>query len=223
MNEIIIIGSGSHSKVVYNEILNLDNYKVLGFYNPLSSDVNSIEEFCQKKYLQYFHKHSIKNILRKKVKLLICVGNNSLRESIYYNFAGYKKKINWAKVISINAKISNDVKIGKGSVIMSSVTVQSGTIIGSHCIINSSCSIDHDNNFKNFSSCAPGVITGGNVKVGKKTFIGIGSILSNNVNIGNEVIIGANSLILKDCKKNSIFYGSPAKFIKKTDKNINYF
>ena len=48
MCEIIIIGSGSHSRVVYNEVLNLDNYKVLGFYNPLPSDINSIEKFCQK-------------------------------------------------------------------------------------------------------------------------------------------------------------------------------
>lgn len=223
MDEIIIIGSGAHSRVVYNEILNLNYYKVLGFYNPLPSDINCIEKFCQKKHLQYFQKHSIKNILRKKVKFLICVGNNSLRENIYKNFDNYKKKINWAKIISVNAKISNDVQIGKGSIIMSSATVQSGTIIGNHCIINSSCSIDHDNNFKNFSSCAPGVITGGNVKVGKKTFIGIGAILSNNINIENEVIIGANSLVLKNCKKNSIFYGSPAKFIKKNDKKINYF
>ena len=56
------------------------------------------------------------------------------------------------KIISKNAKISINVKIGDGTVVISGSSINIGSKIGSHCLINSSSSIDHDNIFEDFSS-----------------------------------------------------------------------
>ena len=37
------------------------------------------------------------------------------------------------------------------------------TFIGKHVLINSGSIIEHDNKFDNYSSCGPGVVTGGEV------------------------------------------------------------
>ena len=98
---------------------------------------------------------------------------------------------------------------------MSGSIINPGTEIGAHCIINTRSSIDHDNFFGDFSSCAPSVVTGGNVVVGSFSFLGIRSTIINNIKIGSKTVIGANSLVNKNCLSNYIYYGSPAKKIKK--------
>ena len=71
-------------------------------------------------------------------------------------------------------------------------------------LINSSSSIDHDNFFGDFSSTGPGVVTGGNVSIGKYSHLGIGSTIKNNITVDMSTIVGGNTFINKNCKKNSI-------------------
>ena len=61
--------------------------------------------------------------------------------------------------------------------------VGSNTTIGKFCIVNTNASIDHDSLMKDYSSLAPGVTTGGNIKVGIRSAISIGSTLKNNIQI----------------------------------------
>jgi maltose O-acetyltransferase len=60
----------------------------------------------------------------------------------------------------------------------------------------------------------------GRVTIGRKTFIGVGSVILPNVTIGENVIIGAGSVVTKDIPDNSIAVGCPARVIKKTDEYI---
>jgi acetyltransferase EpsM len=105
---------------------------------------------------------------------------------------------------------------------MSGVIINTGTLIGNHCIINTSSSIDHDNIFKNFSSCGPGVTTGGNVTVGDNSYIGIGSVIKHSIKVGSNIVVGGNAFVNKDCSNNYIYYGVPIKKIRKRKINENY-
>lgn len=53
----------------------------------------------------------------------------------------------------------------------------------------------------------------GRVKIGKKTFIGAGSIILPNVTIGENVVIGAGSVVTRSVPDNSIVAGNPAKIV----------
>lgn len=69
----------------------------------------------------------------------------------------------------------------------------------------------------------------GKVKIGNNVFIGTNTTILKNVEIGDNVIIGANSLVNKDCKKEGVYAGNPAKFImtledyykKRKDSQVN--
>ena len=95
-------------------------------------------------------------------------------------------------------------------------------MIGKHCLISTSSSIDHDNYFHDFSSAGPGVVTGGNVLVGKNSYLGIGSVIKHQIKIGDNTVIGGNSFVNKNCLDNSIYYGVPAKRIRKRNIKESY-
>ena len=118
--------------------------------------------------------------------------------------------------------IGKNTFIGEGAIILQNSVINHGSKIGNHCIINTSNSIDHDNVFSDFSSTGPGVITGGFVKVGRLSFLGIGTKVKHYINIDQNVLIGGNSFVNKNCKPNIVYYGNPIKFIRKKKINEKY-
>ncbi len=213
LKKLLIIGSGGHFKVVINEILKQRKYEI--------KEIIDIKNFGKKitinkkliKIVDYKRFHWSK--VNKESFFFIAVGNNYLRKKIASEIKTKNKNIKWGTIISPDAIIEKNVKIKPGTLVVSGSIINPGTIIGAHCIINTRSSIDHDNVFGDFSSSAPSVVTGGNVSVGKLSFLGIRSTIINNVKIGSNTIIGANSMVNKNCLSNYIYFGSPAKKIKK--------
>lgn len=221
MKKIIIFGTGDHARVIFSEIIQLKNFKVLGFSDKLSKKGKIIEIFKNNEYKNLGDLTHIKKY--KNIYGIIGVGHNFLRKKIFKEIDSvFKKNIKWATIISKNSILNGNVSVGEGTVIISNSVVNSGTKFGKHCLINTSSSIDHHNSFGNFSSTGPGVVTGGNVKIGEMTHLSIGSTVKNNITIKSNALIGGSSFVNKDCDKNSVYYGVPAKKIKSRNENEEY-
>tara|TARA_B100000575_G_C23094122_1_gene630930 strand:+ start:225 stop:890 length:666 start_codon:yes stop_codon:yes gene_type:complete len=208
MKNIIIFGSGYHSKVIFSEILKLKNYRFFGFVDEKKRKDKVILKYKNKTFKNLGKFKDIKT--KKKLCGIIGIGDNHLREMIYKNIKKIKKNFKWERIISKNSIISEKVKIGDGSFVVSGSIINTGSIIGKHCIINTSSSIDHDNIFEDFSSTGPGVITGGNVRVKRKSFLGLGCKVKHKITINKNTVIGANSYVNSNCISNSVYFGSPA-------------
>ena len=221
MIKIVIFGSGHHAKVIFAEVIKLKKFKFLGFVDDFKKKGEIIINLDKK---NYYNLGSIKDVINKKDKLkgIIGVGLIHVREKIFKDIKKINNNFKFQQIISKDAIISSNVFIDEGTLIVSGAIINTGTKIGKHCIINTSCSIDHDNKFGDFSSVGPGVVTGGNVEVGYKSYLGLGSLVRNNVKILENTIVGFGSLVNKDCKKNSIYWGSPVKKIRKRKNNENY-
>ncbi|PKL57168.1 MAG: acetyltransferase [Methanomicrobiales archaeon HGW-Methanomicrobiales-6] len=63
----------------------------------------------------------------------------------------------------------------------------------------------------------------GTVFIGKRTFVGMGSVILPGVHIGENVIIGAGSVITKDIPDNSLVVGNPGRIIGPTDVYITRY
>jgi len=168
---------------------------------------------------------NIKEIIQKKNNIygIIGIGHNFEREKIYKTIIKYNSYFKFIKIISKDAILNIEKNmIGNGTIVMSGATINFGTKIGKNCIVNTSASIDHDNYLEDFSSIGPGVVTGGNVVVGKNTHLGLGAKILQKIKIGKNTVIGSCSFINKNCKQDSIYYGSPGKFIKFRKYNDKY-
>tara|TARA_B100000401_G_C52687799_1_gene662981 strand:+ start:196 stop:858 length:663 start_codon:yes stop_codon:yes gene_type:complete len=209
MRNIVIIGSGGHAKVILAEILQFKNkYKFYGFVDSSKRNGSLVIKINSQSYKTV-------NLEKKKIKNLygiIGVGDNYKRYKIFEKFSKKFKNIKWETIISKNSVVKPNVKLGEGTIILGNSFIGTGTKINKHCIINTSNSIDHENEFENFSSTGPGVITGGNVKISKFSHLGIGCVVKNNIVIKENVICAGKSYINKNCKKNSIYLGTPSKF-----------
>ena len=203
--KIIIFGDGGHAKVVESEINKFRNYEVICKLGKSKDIIN----FNQK--------------IDKSTYGVVAIGLNYIREKIVNTVKKYLPSLKWITIISKDAIVSNNTKIGEGSTVVSGSIINTGTIIGKHCNINTGSIIEHDNYFEDFSSTGPGAKTGGFVKVGKRSYLGIGCSIKNNIKIGSDTVIGGQSFVNKNCNKNGLFFGVPAKKISKRKKNDNYF
>ena len=221
MKNIVVFGSGGHARSISQEILKDKKYNFLGFVDETKAVGEIVIIHKSKKYRVI---GSIAKVFKKRKHFcgVIGIGLNHIRQKVFKDIIKVKKNFKFEKIISRDAIINKNVKIGDGSVIMSGAVVNIGTNIGNHCIINTSCSIDHDNNLDNFTSIGPGGITGGAVIIKKGSHIGIGSVVQQSIIINEGVIIGSNSFVNKNCNKKTVYFGSPAKKIRKVKRNEKF-
>ena len=198
MKRIVIFGTGGHAKIILSELLKEKNYNQIIF---ISKEKKKYFYFNKKKY-KIIKNFKIDARDRSKIYGIIAIGDNYLRYKLYKKYSKIYPKLVWATIKSKDAIVNKNVKLSPGSMIITGSIINAGSIIGKHCIINTKSSIDHDNIFSDFSSTGPGVITGGKVKVGKLSHIGIGSAICQNIDIANNTIVGGKSFVNKNCEKN---------------------
>ncbi|MEK5026361.1 acetyltransferase [Paenibacillus sp. FSL M7-1046] len=201
-NGLIIIGAGGHGKVVadianemniWDNISFIDNnlsvtecigFEVIGNTEDINTYINDFDFF-------------------------VAIGNNSTRELIQN-----KLEHDGASIVSLihpQAVIGSNVKVGCGTVIMAGVIINSSSSIGKGCIVNTASSVDHDNIIEDYTHLSPGVHLAGTVKIGKGTWLGIGSIVSNNIDICSGSKIGAGAVVVNDITESGTYVGFPAK------------
>jgi acetyltransferase-like isoleucine patch superfamily enzyme len=96
---------------------------------------------------------------------------------------------------------------------MAGVVINSSTKIGKGCIINTSSSLEHDNVIEDYVHISPGVRLAGTVRIGKGSWLGIGSVVSNNVNICSGCKVGAGAVVVKDITEPGTYVGVPVRKI----------
>ena len=203
---IIIIGAGGHTKVIIDIIKN-ENKEIYGIFDDDEKKHGS--SILGVKVIG-----NIKDLfdLKGEFLFIIGIGDNHSRKKITDLLI--KKGIKFTRAIHPSSIIAEDVEVGEGTVIMANTVINPGTRIGKHCIINTSVSIDHDNEIEDYVHFSPNSTTGGTVKVGRNTWVGLGTKIINNISIGQDVIIGAGSVIIDDIKSGVLVVGVPGKIKK---------
>lgn len=134
-----------------------------------------------------------------------------------YNFfletCGINKDM-YINIIANNVILPNVYTIGYGCFINYSSLISAYTILHNFVTINRNVSIGHHCILHDFVTISPGTNIAGQCEIGEGTFIGVGTTILNHIKIGKNVIIGAGSLVTKNVPDNTVYYGSPAKYIR---------
>ena len=199
---IVLIGASGHGKVCA-EIAKLVGYDRIIF---LDSDIsrrecagNAVVGTCD----------DFERYIDENTFFFVSIGNIDDRKRLQKRIKRSLGQI--ASLIHPKAVVSNEVKLGEGSVVMAGAVVNPGTVIGRGCIINTCASIDHDCKVGDYVHVAVGSRVCGAVEVGMDTWIGAGSTISNNVRICERCIIGAGAVVVQDIKEEGTYVGVPAK------------
>lgn len=211
MDNIAIIGSSGHAKVIIDIVRQQGRFNIAGLIDPFE-DVGKMALgypiLGKEEDLPSLTKaHNLKGVI-------IAIGDNFIRSMVATRIRDISPMLPFISAIHPSASIATDVKIGEGTVVMAGVSINSSTSIGRCCILNTNSSLDHDSVMEDFASLAPRVVTGGHCRIEPHAAIGIGAILIHGIEIGEYTVVGAGSLVLKSLGSFIVAYGSPAKAIR---------
>ncbi|MCA1026265.1 acetyltransferase [Cytobacillus kochii] len=203
-NKLLIIGASGHGKVVADIALKMNKWQNIAFLDDDKSLKSSMGlEVIGTSDDVFSH--------LDEYEVFVGIGNNVTRQRIHEMLETVEASI--PVLIHPNAVVGEQVEIGFGTVVMAGVIINCCTNIGKGCIVNTGSTIDHDNQIEDFVHISPGVNLAGTVKVGKGSWLGIGSVVSNNVNISSGCKVGAGAVVVRDTNESGIFVGVPAKKI----------
>ncbi|RLQ94803.1 acetyltransferase [Falsibacillus albus] len=203
-NKLLIIGASGHGKVVADIAIKMNKWKEIFFLDDNESITSSmgIEVIgTSDKAFDYIDEFEI----------FVGIGNNSTRENVQEKLetAGASIPI----LIHPSSVVGEQVEIGNGTAVMAGAVINCCTKIGNGCIVNTGSTIDHDNCIEDFVHISPGSHLAGTVKVGKGSWLGIGSIISNNLNITSDCQVGAGSVVIQDITETGVYVGAPVRKI----------
>lgn len=203
-NKLLIIGASGHGKVLADIALSMNRWQNVAFldddkniHSSMGLEVIGASEDVIRHIDQY--------------EIIVGIGNNKTRQNIHEMLETLGASI--PKLIHPSAVIGSQVDIGVGTVVMAGVVVNCCTNIGKSCIINTGSTVDHDNHIEDFVHISPGVYLAGTVRVGKGSWLGIGSVVSNNINITEGCKVGAGSVVVKDINEPGVYVGVPVRRI----------
>ncbi len=201
-NKLIIIGASGHGKVVADIAIKMNKWQSIEFLDDDQTIKTSMG-------LEVIGKTADAFTYKDEADFFIAIGNNAVREKVQEKLI--KEGLNVVSLVHPSAAIGTDVEIGIGTAIMGGVVINSSSKIGHGCIINTSSGLDHDNVMDDYVHISPGVNMAGTVKVGKGSWIGIGSVVSNNVNICSGCIVGSGAVVVKDITEPGTYVGVPVR------------
>jgi UDP-perosamine 4-acetyltransferase len=199
---IVVLGAGGHAKVVI-EILRAAgrhvSYCVGGAGGPLE---------CMGVPVLQGDDHLLR--LRNAGYSLVfpAIGSNTVRERA----AAHAIEVGYELVNAISpyAILSPSLVLGRGIAIMSGVVINADCKIDDLAIINTGATVDHDCHIGFCAHVAPQCALAGNVKIGQRTFLGIGTKVIPDKIIGNSSIVGAGGVVISDIPSSTTALGHPA-------------
>src|SRR6516162_459897 len=215
---IVVIGCSGHARVVV-DIFHQNHCEVVGLldtYQSVANDVLGHQVIGTEDDLPALVSANLCN------SVIVAIGDNWTRNRMVIRIRELVPGIRFVSAIHPSAQIARDVSIRQGTVIMAGVVVNTGCDIREFCILNTASSLDHDSIMEQFSSLAPGAITGGGVRIGAFSAIAIGAVISHAIQIGEKTVVGAGATVVGDIPDGVVAYGTPARIIRHRNPEDSY-
>lgn len=148
------------------------------------------------------------------------LGYGHLRTSLFKKTG--LEEADLVSVIHPTAQIAQSATIGAGSYVMCNSYIGPRTRVGKCAYIGANTCISHDCQIGDFFRFSNGALMASYVQVGNGVDICLGSTIVDQVRIGDFSVIGANSLVTRDMGDGDLYFGSPARFIRKIDPDKPY-
>ena len=124
-------------------------------------------------------------------KLVVVIGNNTLREKIYKVAAaiGYS----FPNIIESSSYVSPYATIGVGCIFLNHVVVQNNAKVGNGVILNPGVEIHHDSEVDDYALIYANSVVRTFAHVGKRAHIG------STLTVGNRVTVADDSIVADGC------------------------
>lgn len=211
MQDIVVIGAGGHAKVVARSLRECGGWHVVGFVDD-QHPARSGERFGGATVLGA---RAALAALREQgvAAAVVAFGDNRARLA----FDAWLAQGGWQRpaIVDPSARVGDDVVLGPGCYVAAGAIVEPGVTLGTQVIVNSAAVLCHDGVVDDGVHLCPRSCFGGHVRIGRRSWIGIGATVRDRVRIGADVVVGAGALVLRDVPDAVVAYGHPAQVVVK--------
>lgn len=200
--KIVLFGAGGHCRSLIEVIRTNDNFQIIGI---LDEALKKGDSHCGVPILGSDHDAKLYLEDAKGVVAIGQVKTSKVRKSLYDLI--YENGVPAEAIVASTSYVSEDAKIGAGSVCFHKSFVNAGTTVGENCIVNTGVILEHDVQIGDHCHIGPGAIVNGGVKVGSGTFLGSGCVIKEGVSIGENCVIAAGTTLIRDLENNELYKG----------------
>lgn len=211
MNGLLIVGAGGHGRVVLDTALEMGKWEKIAFLDDYKTGSNIYGCAVIGRINQ------AREFLNDYEDVAVAIGDNFMRVQLLKRFM--ELGFNLPVVKHPQAFISKNAEVESGTMIFAQAAVNVGAKVGFGCIINTASVVEHDCILGDGVHLSPGVRLGGEVRIGKYSWIGIGASVIHRIAIGEGVIIGGGAAVINDIEDYVTAVGVPARVVKKREKS----
>jgi sugar O-acyltransferase (sialic acid O-acetyltransferase NeuD family) len=208
---IVLIGAGGHGRAVLDVIRSEGRYDVAGVIDsvrPAGSEWLGLTVFGDEQRLDELCREADTRLG------IVAIGDNWRRRALASRLESRVPGFTLVSCVHPAASVASDAVLGVGTVVMPGSVVASGSRVGRGCIVNTLASLDHDGVMEDFSSLAPGAVTGGAVHVETCAAVGLGARVVQAVRVGAHAVVGAGALVLEELPPRVVAMGVPARVVR---------
>ena len=205
--DLIIIGAGGTGRVVASTIEDIHNeWNLLGYLDddPQKREVNGIPVLGG----------VLSAVKYRNCYFILILGsprNYSTRKRVSAELG--LSPDNYATIIHPEARVSKDVKIGRGSLIMPGVTIGPNVEVGAHVLILPHTYLGHDVKIGDYSTIANSAAVAGEVTINEGCYIGQNSSIRERITIGEWSLVGMGSVVISNVPAYHTVVGNPARIL----------
>lgn len=212
MKDIVIIGCGGLGREVAWLIRRINEknstWNILGFIddnpNNLEKEFSGYKVIGTTDYLQNYC---------RETAVVCAIANTNIRKKIITKIK-QNKLLNFPVLIDPDAIISDESRIGEGSIVCARSLISVNVNLGKYSIVDWTSTIGHDTCIGDFCTLYPSVNVSGYVKLGSLSEVGTGTQIIQGISIGDNVTLGAGSVIVRDVQSSVTVVGVPGRIIK---------
>ena len=163
--------------------------------------------------------------LKNSSHFLVCIAREDGKSRYMISKKFEKKGLNPINITSKQSDIHKSVKVGKGFISLPKSYINRGTKVGDYTILNTGSMVDHECKIGNGVHLMGGCYLAGRVTVEDFASVGATATILPDIKIGKNSIVGAGSVVTKNVKPNTVVVGNPAKYLRNNNPNydINIF
>ena len=147
-------------------------------------------------------------------EVVVGIGASAAREKVSRWLQGQGATL--ATLVHPGVERSRFVSIGAGTVICAGAIITTNIRIGEGVQVNVACTISHDAVLEDYVTLAPGVHIAGQVRIGRRAYIGTGVNIINGtaaapLTIGDDAVVGAGACVVRPIPAGVTAVGVPAR------------
>jgi len=145
-------------------------------------------------------------------RLVVCAGSGKARSMIVASLTALGVDPDrYATIRHPSVTVPGSCNVGAGTILLANVVLTADVTLGRHVVAMPHAVFTHDDRAADYTTVCTGVSLGGDVRLGRASYLGMNSCVREHCAVGDNAVLGMGSVLLHDLPPDQTWVGVPAR------------